>query len=380
MKVASFAGFEDHAKVLPMLAWESTEDGWRALTPDGEVLNVQATSKPNGHDVYVKSGGVVSKARLPAETPGRISDYLTHYDRSGVLFRENRFEEALSEIRNAGSIAETACVRYQRSLILLSLGRWSEGFDDLQWCEEHSHLFMRPMQRAAFEHGLVPWRGQSLKGRRLLLLGDHGLGDTIMVMRYIPYLMELGADVAVLAPELAWAFPTVAVDHVVDADFFCSFLLLLGYLEDNPADISPMSYIYTPRLKDPWKDRLGPATRPRFGLAWSVGREHEGDYPRSMPLEQLVDMLPGDAELHSVQKQGADEAREHNVTPHDFKDLGECATFMTHMDFIVSVDTCALHLAGAIGHPHVVGLLSKWHSWRWKAQWYANMNLQVILP
>jgi hypothetical protein len=48
---------------------------------------------------------------------------------------------------------------------------------------------------------------------------------------------------------------------------------------------------------------------------------------------------------------------------------------MTHMDEIVSVDTAALHLAGAIGHPRVFGLLSYWSSWRWLAPWYANVRL-----
>jgi ADP-heptose:LPS heptosyltransferase len=48
---------------------------------------------------------------------------------------------------------------------------------------------------------------------------------------------------------------------------------------------------------------------------------------------------------------------------------------MMEMDMIVSVDTAALHLAGAIGHPKVVGLLSHWASWRWLAPWYENVRL-----
>ena len=48
---------------------------------------------------------------------------------------------------------------------------------------------------------------------------------------------------------------------------------------------------------------------------------------------------------------------------------------MLQMDVIVSVDTAALHLAGAIGHPKVYGLLSHWSSWRWIARWYDNGRL-----
>ena len=45
------------------------------------------------------------------------------------------------------------------------------------------------------------------------------------------------------------------------------------------------------------------------------------------------------------------------------------------MDEIVSVDTAALHLAGAIDHPCVFALLSHWASWRWIAPWYSNVKL-----
>jgi ADP-heptose:LPS heptosyltransferase len=38
---------------------------------------------------------------------------------------------------------------------------------------------------------------------------------------------------------------------------------------------------------------------------------------------------------------------------------------MMQMDEIVTVDTAAAHLAGAIGHPNVTLMLSQWHSWRW---------------
>jgi ADP-heptose:LPS heptosyltransferase len=73
--------------------------------------------------------------------------------------------------------------------------------------------------------------------------------------------------------------------------------------------------------------------------------------------------------------QGADEARALGVHTHEFADFADCASLMMQMDMIVSVDTAALHLAGAIGHANVVGLLSHWSSWRWVAPWYANVRL-----
>ena len=99
-----------------------------------------------------------------------------------------------------------------------------------------------------------------------------------------------------------------------------------------------------------------------------------GDYPREIPLWQLVEALGDRAEIHSVQIQNADEARELGVDVLQLEDFADCAGLMLRMDEIISVDTAALHLAGAIGHPRVTGLLSHWASWRWIAPWYANMR------
>ena len=72
-----------------------------------------------------------------------------------------------------------------------------------------------------------------------------------------------------------------------------------------------------------------------------------------------------------------DEAAKNGVATYDYKSFEDCARAMMSMDEIVSVDTAALHLAGAIGHPSVTGLLSHWHSWRWVARWYDNVRLCV---
>jgi ADP-heptose:LPS heptosyltransferase len=89
----------------------------------------------------------------------------------------------------------------------------------------------------------------------------------------------------------------------------------------------------------------------------------------------LVKHLGHDVELHSVQTQGAEQAEQLGVTTHEFEDFADCAQTMLAMDEIISVDTAALHLAGAIGHPRVTGLLSYWSSWRWVARWYDNVTL-----
>jgi hypothetical protein len=127
-------------------------------------------------------------------------------------------------------------------------------------------------------------------------------------------------------------------------------------------------------LQQRWRERLGSSGRSRIGAAWRVGAIIDGDYKREIDLAPLREAL-GDAEVYSVQAQGADEAAACGVQTVAFDDLADCAAFISLMDRIVTIDTAAVHLAGAIGHPDISLLLGHHASWRWNLQPYANVDL-----
>jgi ADP-heptose:LPS heptosyltransferase len=58
-----------------------------------------------------------------------------------------------------------------------------------------------------------------------------------------------------------------------------------------------------------------------------------------------------------------------------FEDFADCAALMSCCDEIITVDTAAVHLAGAIGHPNVKLLLSHWASWRWLSPLYSTVKI-----
>jgi hypothetical protein len=93
-----------------------------------------------------------------------------------------------------------------------------------------------------------------------------------------------------------------------------------------------------------------------------VGRDVDGDYPRAIPVELLASALDEGDIPWRIQTQ-KDEA--FGIDDYDFEDFADCAALVSLMDEIVTVDTAAAHVAGAIGHQHVTVLLSYWASWRW---------------
>lgn len=381
-KPKHYAQFEA-PDLAPVIAVEHTPTGWRGLTEDGEILNVNA--HVNGAPVAIpdsisiaRGGEVIGYRKVPAEAKDGVIDAYTHHlNASTMLLRANQTMPALEEINIALAYAPTALARYNRALILLALGYWPQGFDEFAYCEQNSPLFMRPQYRAAIDARLEPWCGQDIAGKTLLLIHDHGFGDSIMCLRYVPILQAMGADVVLMVPpELQRLAAQLApvTDTLVVADYVCSLLLLMQVRQEAPERIDSAPYLKVdPTLVDQWKNHQHTIDRAegyvhrgkRIGIAWSIGKVSDGDYPRACPRGLFEQHLGDEGHLISVQQ--------NNEVP--FDDFADCAALMSLMDEIVTVDTAAAHLAGAIGHPNVTLLLSHWASWRWRVPLYQNVRI-----
>jgi hypothetical protein len=384
----SYAMF-DAPDLPPVLAIEETPRGWRGLTAEGELLNVESF---NGHPVEIPSGSIavtragrpVGYRALPNKTsPGTIDGYTRCFDAAVRSMRSNRLDLALTSIDTAISFAATTTARFNRALILLSLGKWDVGFEEFELCEREPQ-FMRPMSReAVVECGLKPWLGQDISGKKLLLVHDHGFGDSIMMLRYVPLLQAVGVEVTLmLPPELrrlaAQIAPVTANSmRVVEADYFCPLLYLFRLLKQTPKSIPIGPYLkVTPLLVEKWKRVQGKKRRKTVGLAWTPGKPYrDGDYARAVPLGALTKALGRDADLVSVQQQGSAEADLLGVDHYQFEDFADCAALMMTLDEVVSIDTAAVHLAGAIGHPRIKLLLPHWSSWRWLSPLYEHVRV-----
>jgi len=376
MQIEGF--LDDLPELDPVIYHELTDYGWRGLTQQGEVLEVKAS---NGHAISVPSeiivaqnGRRIGRRAVRSDMTVDIDDYLTHFNAVVSLYKDNRTDEALIESDATLRAAPTLRAKFNRAMILLASGRWAEGLHEYWQCEQHAP-FMRPRAQTALCAGIPAWKGEDLRGKRLLVLHAHGFGDTIMMLRYLPKLLAIGADVVLDVPPELQRLTKRWPLHRFGVDYFCPILHLLRWLDVTPQNVDGSPYKSVERmLANDWHIKIGLKGRKRVGIAWSIGKPSDGDYPREVPLAQLVAAL-GDAELHSVQVQGVDEARALGVHVHEFEDFADCAALMMTLDEIVSVDTAALHLAGAIGHPRVYGLLSYWASWRWIAPWYSNVRL-----
>ncbi len=358
---------------------------------------------PSLHQAWQNMG--IALTRL-----GRLADALAVYDsllrapqgaklselranRAGTLDALNRREDALADCDAALAEDPTlALAHFNASVVCLGMGDYTRGWREWEWRWQAPEFWPhRPKWKQP------TWLGNAdLRGQRILLDAEQGLGDTVQFCRYAPMVKSLGAEVWLRAPDpLVPLLRTLSgVDRFIpyderptDFDFqtpLMSLPLALGTtLETVPA---AMPYLAAaPERVTRWRNILGPATGLRVGLAWSGNVRLKADGQRSAPLAELAGLLLSDVEFVSVQKdlrQGDAAAVERLGIRHfgdHLEDFADAAALISLLDLVISVDTAPAHLAGALGKP-VWLLLHEVAEWRWLMQredspWYPTARL-----
>ena len=321
----------------------------------------------------------------------------------GLMLNElRRFDEALRCYRAALAAApDNATAAFNAGCCLLKLGQFAEG-----WKLFEARPRFEPPDRDRIQRQ-PRWSGSvDLRGRRLLVTAEGGLGDAIQFSRYVSSAAHAGACVILEAhPPLRGLLSSVAgVDALIcpgeelpPFDLHCPVMSLPFAFDTTLATIPaavPYLKVDADRVSH-WAARLPPRTRPRVGIVWSSGvRPQHPDLwlheRRNIPLASLAVLLDLDIELYSLQKgraqsqlahlpRNARAARpiiDHADHLHDFTDT---AALMQNLDLIISVDTAAAHLAGALAKPTWI-LLGYDACWRWlldrsDSPWYPTARL-----
>ena len=317
-----------------------------------------------------------------------------HFNRGNALRELGRHAEAIGAYESAVLLDPAhASAHWNLADCRLLLGDFAGGWREYEWrwklpARAHGHRdFAQPL-----------WLGaQPLQGRTILLHAELGLGDTLQFCRYVPRVAALGATVvlevqAALVPLLATLSGVSAVlprgAPLPAFDYHCP-LMSLPLAFRTAADSIPAEIPYLasdPARVAAWRERLGPASRPRVGVAWSGSQALAND-KRSMPLAQFLPLLAEEAEWVSLQKEvGAADASvlaAHPEVRHfggELRDFAETAALADAMDLVVTVDTSVTHLAGALGKETWILLPFGTHDWRWQlgredSPWYPRARL-----
>jgi ADP-heptose:LPS heptosyltransferase len=316
---------------------------------------------------------------------------------SGVaLIEDGCPHEALRDLRRAVALApDHPGVHFNYALALLATGDWAQGFAEYEWrlLTSNGYSSRRP-------YDVPRWRGEPLSGKTIFIYAEQGFGDAIQFIRFASVLGRLGARVVVeVRSELTGLVRMVpGVSEVIVRgdlppafDYHTPLLSVPWALGTTPDTVpSEIPYIVLPaalrlQIPDPLK---ACGNGPKIGLVWSGNRVSSIDQERSLAPEEMLRYLP-DRGITYVSLQTGPAHSMNRVGRQDksileagswITDFADSAHLIQHLDAVVSVDTAAAHLAGALGKP-VFTLVPVHADWRWltgsdRTPWYPTMRLR----
>lgn len=244
------------------------------------------------------------------------------------------------------------------------------------------------------------WRGGPAKGRRLLVMAEQGLGDLVLVSRFLPLLRDQWAEIWLTSrsptrrlfeqvPYIDRVFTREAPPPDGAEDAYVPAMDLMRIFALTPQNCPPPAPLHIPADS---RRRAAQLTAPygamlKVGIAWAGSAGFAQAKRKATDLAQFLDLaaIPGvqlfgmckGAREADIAALGAD-ALILNTAATD-RDLADAAALCDAMDVVVTVDTGLAHVAGALGVPVWV-LLARPAFWYWGAAgatsyWYPSMRL-----
>jgi len=315
---------------------------------------------------------------------------VAHCNLGNVQKEKQQFQLAIDSYGRATKLNPNfAEAHWNQSLVHLLLGDFEAAWPlfEWRWKAKKNNISLPDFRRPL-------WLGeQALADKTILICWEQGFGDTIQFCRYVPLVQALGAKVLlVVPPSLVPLLKTLdgleqvlgPDEPVSEFDCYCPLMSLpLAFHTTLNTIPAPSAYLHADANRTQfWKAMLPQSDRKRIGIAWSGSSTNKS---RSVPLREFIGHLPKHLDYVCLQKDVTDMERdilaEQNMYcfDQDIADFSDTAALCGLMDLVISIDTSAAHLAGAMGKSTWV-LLPHLPDWRWlldrsDSPWYPSMRL-----
>ena len=329
------------------------------------------------------------------------------------------FEDATSvHRRRVGELDKNSRLKYDTtcwnfSLMLLRRGLLQRGWELF----EHGRGVPNGrggMQRTIFKaHSsrIIPeWNGESLKGKRLLINGEQGIGDVMMFSMLIPPLFNEAASIGIITYD---RLTKLYRRSLPESTIFDTRSIKKGEIKATDWDIQ-VAIGSLPRIrystlesyqdlnsflvvdeseKQEIKSKLNPdATKRLVGFSWKGGGNAKQKSTKSLhltdflPLFQLEGFQWVSLQYGDVNHEIKDFNKEHglnlliaeDIDP--LKNMDSWCSLVSNCDLVISAANTTVHGAGCLGVPTYV-ILAKEPDWRWLGEpgtpcyWYPSVKI-----
>lgn len=411
-----------------------------------EYINQSLALRPDNAYAFSNKGNILKnlgryeEALSALDTSIQLDPFYAeaYNNRANAMQGLHQYEEALEWYDKAIALDPTYADAYSnKGNTLEGLHRHDEAMEcynkatainpqhiEAYWAKAHSQL-----SRGKFEDGWQNYEARwfrkgavsvllsniprlesarDIAGKKVLILAEQGLGDTLQFCRYIKVLAMQGAKVTFRVQKplinvlhsLADFCTLVADDaNLLDKFDFQSPLLSLPLVVGTTLDSIPAEIPYLSPSQEKleiFADNLPKTPNLKVGLIWNGG--FRVDRPdlwsinerRNIDLEKISKLRAvSGVDFYSLQK--GDPAESELTAKKDIlwpniincvqwlEDFSDTAALIANLDLIISVDTSSAHLAGALGKP--VWILNRYDAcWRWlrgreDTPWYPTAKI-----
>ena len=231
------------------------------------------------------------------------------------------------------------------------------------------------------------WQGEDFSCKRVIVRCLHGFGDSVQLLRYLPQLRKQASKVYVeVAPRFVELATCLAgIDEIItwgpDAPLITPEwdvqmeVMELPYVFRTQIDQLPLAQRYL-RIDVPPK---GDVTKLQVALSWTAG---EWNAARGVPFQALNPILDvGGCDFWNLTAELAPTTPYRVIREDDIcrSTLLGLAQRIAASDLVITVDTLAAHLAGAMGVPAWL-MLQHETDWRWMSArddspWYPSIRI-----
>ena len=311
---------------------------------------------------------------------GYAYQHLSQYDKALVAY-----DKALSMVIDPAERIETT---HSRSICLIGLGQLEEGFREYE-IRTHQRF------RAYFHHIIdAPrWQGEDVRGKKLLIVGEQGLGDEILFANILPDVQEAVGETGKLQicvdprmiPLYQRSFPRAEVGGYDDRtmldkdgdkcfrlipfaakankpDYWAPMGSALQYYRKSLAEFPKKAFLVPdPARVAEYKRQMALLPGKKVGICWRsmLVKGKRAKYFTPIDAWESVLKIPG---ITFVNLQYGDSAAEilrakeefgvtiHQVEGLDLKDdIDGTAALCQALDLVVSAPTAAAHTAASVG-------------------------------
>jgi len=323
------------------------------------------------------------------------NDFDDAYFNLGVICeRSGKYSEGLEYYRKAIEINpghEQAV--WNKALLNLKLENFEVGWNEYEFRKNLKSVNTKKLTDKLLEN-------QDVRGKRVLVYSEQGLGDNIQFLRYLKLLKEKGAFVIFECnPKLYHLFEehkyideiikqTELKEPQVEYDYQAALLSLPKFFNTELVTIpNEVPYLFAkPEKIETWSKIICCDAVMKIGIVWSGASNNLYGKNRSCKLDDFIPLFSIEGvQYFSLQKEETDNPIDYKGLPvTSFKYVDkipfiDTSAIIKNLDLVISIDTSIAHLAGAMGIETWV-MLPYFSDWRWflhrdDSPWYPTMKL-----